>query len=323
MSKVLVVGGAGYIGSHVAKQLVRLGHSVLNFDNLSTGFEKLLQYGEFYRGCLLEPKEIQDCIQTFQPEAVFHFANLSCVMESVENPGLYYRNNIGGTLNLLDAMVSFSPKVPLVFSSSCAVYGEPQGELSEDHPQNPVNPYGHTKKIVEEIISQYHHTHKIPFAALRYFNAAGADSEGELGELHEPETHLIPRVLQLYSNRNQGKVCIFGNDYNTPDGTCIRDFIHVEDLARAHIMALEHLQKNSGSLLLNLGSGKGYSVLEVIKAIGRITDNCGEIPIGPRRAGDPEKLVAAPGLALQLWNWKPKHSLDSIIKSAWDWNVRQ
>ena len=324
MANILVIGGAGYIGSHVAKQLKKLKHKILVFDNLSTGHKELVRYGKLFRGSLLQPKKIKDCLQSFKPESIFHFANNACVPESMAEPKLYYGNNVAGMLNLLNAIVEYDPTVPLIFSSSCAVYGEPKGPLTEDQPLNPVNPYGRCKKICEEMMEDYNKAFGLVHASLRYFNAAGADRQGEVGEIHHPEHHLIPRLIMLAMGKasKRDPVMICGNDFDTPDGTCLRDYIHVEDLAQAHIKALRYLKREKIPLVVNLGMGHGYSVQEIVQAVRIVSKNDFSIPVGPRRPGDPAMLVAVNSGAKNLLDWTPKYNLDDIIESAWQWANR-
>jgi UDP-arabinose 4-epimerase len=316
--KVLVTGGAGYIGSHTCKALVRAGHEPVIFDNLSTGFRSLAKYGAFVHGDLGDPASIRRAIAQHRPEVVIHFAASAYVGVSVREPRFYYRNNVAGTLNLLDAMLEAGIG-RLVFSSSCATYGEPDTmPIRETTPQSPINPYGQTKLICEQMTRAVCAAEAFDCVALRYFNAAGADREGELGELHDPETHLIPLILDAIADPAR-PFTIFGDDYPTPDGTCIRDYLHVEDLTSAHLLALE--QPGSGFRAYNLGTGNGYSVRQVVEEAGRVTGRKLEAGIVPRRPGDPPELVADASLARTELGWEPKVSdLPTILESAWRWH---
>jgi len=319
MSKVLVVGGAGYIGSHVCKALVRAGHQVQILDDLSTGFRVLAKYGEFHEGSILNKNTVENILKNFQPDAVMHFAARAEVGESVINPALYYEQNVLGSYNLVEGMREFSPKAKCIFSSTCAVYGEVTTALTETMPLAPVNPYGRSKRIIEEIFLDYAYAYDFRFVSLRYFNAAGADSETELGEMHNPETHLIPRLLEKCKSPASQEVKIFGNDYPTPDGTCIRDYIHVEDLASAHLKAMEYLLGGGKSEIYNLGTTQGSSVLEVIKMVEKVTEKKIDLPVAPRRPGDPARLIASSTKFQKQFSWTPKHNLESIVKTAWNW----
>jgi UDP-arabinose 4-epimerase len=316
--KVLVTGGAGYIGSHTCKALVRAGHEPVIFDNLSTGFRVLAKYGTFVHGDLGDPASIRRAMARHRPEAVIHFAASAYVGVSVREPRFYYRNNVAGTLNLLDAMLE-SGIGRLVFSSSCATYGEPETmPIQETTPQAPINPYGQTKLICEQMARAVCTAETFDCVALRYFNAAGADREGDLGELHDPETHLIPLILDAIADPAR-PFTIFGDDYPTPDGTCIRDYLHVEDLASAHLLALE--QPGSGFRAYNLGTGNGYSVRQVVEVAERVTGRKLNAGIVPRRPGDPPELVADASLARAELGWEPKVSdLPTILETAWRWH---
>jgi len=321
LKNLLVVGGAGYIGSHMVKVLLQHGHQVTILDNLSTGYADAVMGGEFLKGDLADRDILKEVMSRRRFNAVMHFASYIEVGESVLNPGKYYRNNVANTLNLLDAMVE-ARVCCFIFSSSAAVYGNPQrAPLDEDHPTSPVNPYGRTKLLVEQILEDYDHAHGLKSVSLRYFNAAGADPSGKLGERHEPESHLIPRVLQSASGRRNG-VTVFGTDYDTPDGTCIRDYIHVVDLCEAHLAGLDHLSSTQRSLRVNLGNGNGYSVREVIDASRRVTQREFPVSYGERRAGDAPRLVAECALARKLLGWNPRYpELDTIIEHAWRWEL--
>jgi len=316
--RVLVTGGAGYIGSHTAKTLSKSGHEPVVLDNFSAGHRWAVKWGPLAEGDLADLEFVRTTLRDFRIEAVIHFAADALVGESVANPRKYYWNNVVNSLRLADTMVELGVK-HIVFSSSCATYGEPkQVPISEDHPQQPVNPYGETKLVIERILRDYDPAYGLRWIALRYFNAAGADPDGELGEDHDPESHLIPIAIQAALGR---RPCleIYGTDYPTPDGTAIRDYIHVTDLARAHVQALEYLAGGGASTAVNLGTGEGHSVREVIAAIGKL----GKVPAreGPRRAGDPPALVAEVSRARQVLGWTPDYpGLDAIVESAWKWH---
>lgn len=325
---ILLIGGAGYIGSHMVKQLARSGHSVVILDNLSTGFRELARYGELVVGDLNDTALLEHLFHHYSFDGVMHFAACSLVGESMQVPGKYYRNNVANTLNLLDAMVRHQVK-HFIFSSTAATFGEPEYvPIDELHPQRPINPYGASKLMVERILKDYYAAHGLNSVCLRYFNACGADPEGELGECHAPETHLIPLILQAASGRRES-ITVFGRDYPTDDGTCIRDYIHIEDLCSAHALALEALfsGKKHGALAYNLGNGQGYSVQQVINAVQRVVaeDGCDlTIEEGERRAGDPAKLVADATLAREELGWRPRHAnLETIVRHAWNWEKKQ
>lgn len=317
---VLVTGGAGYIGSHAVRVLERAGHLVWVYDDLSRGHRHALSSERFVYGSLHERAKLVEALSRHQIQAVMHFAAFALVGESVENPALYYENNTLGSLHLLEAMRAAKVK-RIVFSSTCATYGEPANgaAISEDTPQKPINPYGFSKLAVERMLDDYAAAYGFGFAALRYFNAAGAAENGEIGEDHTPESHLIPLVLQVALGQRP-HVTIHGEDYPTPDGSCIRDYIHVDDLAVAHQLALEQIELGRG-LKLNLGTGRGYSVKEVIAACRKETGHAIPAVVGPRRPGDPPILVADASRAARTLGWKPQHAaLQSIIASAWRWH---
>ena len=320
--KVLVTGGAGYIGSHTVRALKKQGFEPVIFDNLSRGHREAALDAPLIEGDLLEPEAIRSALsgQTF--DAVVHFAALTYVGESVSHPHVYYRNNVMGTLNLLDAMREEGVRA-FIFSSTAAVYGDPQRiPMDEDHPKSPVNPYGQSKLMVERILADFDSAFDLRYVALRYFNAAGCSLDSQIGEDHDPETHLIPRVLQAAKGEIPN-VTILGTDYETPDGTCVRDFVHVEDLAAAHILALRHLLDGGKSLALNLGTSTGNSVREVIDCVGRVTGRKVPLEEGPRRAGDPPFLVADASRAQKELGWKAEHAdLEVIVDSAWRWMER-
>lgn len=319
---ILVCGGAGYIGAHMVKRLVREGHRVTVLDNLATGHREAVGAARLVEVDLLEMDKVQKVLEEAAPDAVLHFAALSVVADSVRDPYAYYRNNVGGTLNLLQAMRATGVG-RLIFSSTAAVYGMPRaGVLDEQQPTKPINPYGATKLAVERLLGDAFAAHGLRSVSLRYFNAAGADSEGELGESHQPETHLIPNVLRCALGQASG-FKVFGDDYPTPDGTCIRDYIHVDDLVDGHARALQYLDHHAGAFCFNLGSGDGYSVAQVIAAAQRVTGRSIPVEVGPRRAGDPAALVASHELARKELGWQPRNSgLESILSSAWRWHCQ-
>ena len=327
-ASVLVVGGAGYIGSHMVKMLANAGYVTTVFDNLSRGHRDAVLSGEFLQGDLLNHRDLDMLFQQGVFDLVMHFAAFCYVGESVLNPLMYYQNNVAGTVNLLEAMMKAGVK-RFVFSSSCAIYGIPRSiPITEEHPKNPINPYGHTKLTVENILLDSAKAYGLKSIALRYFNAAGCDAEGRLGERHDPETHLIPLVLKEAQRvRSGGKpedttLHIFGADFDTPDGTCIRDYIHVEDLCAAHLAATERLLngKSHGAEAYNLGNGKGFSVKEVIEACRRVTGTDIRYTIVDRRYGDPPLLVGSSERAKESLAWMPKiTSLEKIIETAWHW----
>lgn len=318
---ILVVGGAGYIGSHMVRQLNLANHAVVTLDNLSTGNRRLIGDGEFVEGDLGDPDLLNRLFSTHAIDAVMHFAAFSQVGESMHRPLKYYRNNIAETITLLDAMVRHDVK-HFIFSSTAAVYGEPQSiPIAEEHPCMPTNPYGNTKLAVERMLADCATAHGLTYAALRYFNAAGADGSGEIGEMHDPETHLIPIVLQAAAGQRDC-IQVFGTDYPTTDGTCIRDYVHVNDLAQAHLLALDALLEGAGSAVYNLGSSQGYSVREVIGKAEAVTGRNIPVKEAPRRAGDPAVLIASSDRIKKELGWRPVYdSLEAIIESAWNWHV--
>ena len=313
---ILVVGGAGYIGSHAAHSLRRHGHEVIIYDNLSTGFEQLAQGFELIRGDIADSVKLGNVLK--RVDAVMHFAAHAYVGESVTSPRKYFQNNVQAGMVLLHAVLD-SPVRSFIFSSTCAVYGTPDKvPITEETPRQPVNPYGASKLAFEHALEAYERAYGLRFVSFRYFNAAGADENGLVGELHSPETHLIPCAFEAIHQRRPA-LEIFGDDYPTPDGTCIRDYIHVSDLAEAHVLGIEHLMRSGDSLKLNLGTGTGASVKEVVSMIEKVSGQ--EVPkrIAPRRAGDPPKLVADPSRAEQVLNWRAKRSLEDIVTTAWTW----
>lgn len=322
MSKnILVTGGAGYIGSHTCKVLAQQGFTPVTYDNLSTGNAHAVQYGPMEQGDITDAARLGAVIEKYQPTACIHFAAFSLVGESVTNPGLYYRNNTLGTLALLDTLRDHGV-MNIVFSSTAATYGEPQEmPMRESTPQAPINPYGQSKLMIEHVLRDYAKAYDMSAVALRYFNAAGADLDGEIGEEHDPETHIIPLMLDATASQDPAKaLTVFGNDHPTPDGTCIRDYIHVLDLADAHVKALDLMKREPGFHAMNLGTGTGFSILELIEATHRITNQKVPYSMGPKRAGDPPELVADPTLARKKLGWEPQYSdTDTILRSVWNW----
>ena len=317
---ILVTGGAGYVGSHAARRLDRTGHQVWVYDNLSAGHREASLPGRLIEGHLHNRDLLADVLRSHQIEAVMHFAALALVGESVSDPARYHENNVVGSHHLLEAMRSAGVG-RIIFSSTTATYGQPQRvPITEDESQQPINPYGFTKLVVERMLADYARAYGFGYAALRYFNAAGASPDGDLGEDHDPESHLIPIVLQVALGQRE-QVTIFGDDYPTPDGTCIRDYVHVDDLATAHLKSLEQLRPGRG-VGLNLGTGRGHSVREVIDACRRVSDRHIEAVIGPRRPGDPPQLVADSRLAQGQLGWTPRYTtIESIVETAWNWHA--
>ncbi len=323
--KVLVLGGAGYIGSHICKMLSHYSHKSVVVDNLSTGHRDAVRWSHFIEADILKPDALVRILQDEGPfDLIMHFCAKSLVGESVQKPALYYRNNVVGTLNLLDAMVETGHD-NLVFSSTAAVFGMPEkDEIDEQHPRFPINPYGQSKKMIEDVLGDYHEAYGIKSVALRYFNACGADPEGDIGERHEPETHLIPNILKSATAGKTTLLKVFGDNYPTPDGTCIRDYIHVNDLASAHILAGEYLQTHAGAFAFNLGNGDGFSVFEVIKAAGKVIGQNIAYTIEAPRAGDPPVLVADAKKAGVVLGWQPDYTdIESIIATAWQWHQNE
>lgn len=318
--KLLITGGAGYIGSHTVREALAAGHSVVVLDNLCTGHRESLPEGvDFFQGDLRKKEDILGVFEKFPIDGVLHFAAFCSVGESVEWPDRYYENNLLSSLNLIQGMTSAGVK-KIIFSSTCAVYGNPDvREISEELPRNPVNPYGRSKAFFEQVMEDYRKSFDLEFMALRYFNAAGAHPQGILGEDHDPETHLIPRILDAALGKIE-KVLIFGADYPTPDGTCVRDYVHVSDLARAHILALEKLDTLAGEFI-NLGTGCGNSVLEVVEAAKKITGVDFPVEMTSRRPGDPAYLEASGGKARSLLGWEPQYTdISTIVETAWNWH---
>jgi len=316
---VLVTGGAGYIGSHAAKALKCAGYRVVVFDNLEAGHRGAVQYGDLVDGDIADVGAVRDALRRHEISAVMHFAAFLDVGESVREPVRYYRNNVTGALGVLEAMAAESVR-HFVFSSSCATYGDPvETPMTETHPQRPINSYGETKLAIERALPHFARAYDLRFAALRYFNAAGADPDGEIGEDHSPEIHLIPRAIDAATGGAGLKV--FGDDYPTPDGTCLRDYVHVSDLAEAHLRALEAIVETGKSGAYNLGSGHPHSVREVIDAVERVSGRNVPWTIAPRRPGDPAVLYADPAKARAELHWTPRFAtLEAIVETAWNWH---
>ena len=319
---ILVVGGAGYIGSHMVKRLIADNHQVVVVDNLSTGYRDAVLTESFYEVDIANQEALSKVFSQHKFDAVFHFASFIQVGESVLEPAKYYRNNVAATLSLLEVMVKFKVK-HFVFSSTAAVFGNPTySPIDEKHPKVPINPYGQSKLMVEKILEDFDRAYGLKSVSLRYFNAAGADPEGELGERHIPETHLIPLVLQAASGRRES-ISVFGQDYDTRDGTCVRDYIHINDLADAHVKAIDYLKKGNNSAAFNLGNGKGFSVKEIIDAAVKVTGKKIPVKYAERRAGDPPTLVADASLAQKVLGWTPEYqNVEDIISHAWAWEEK-
>jgi UDP-glucose 4-epimerase len=318
--KLLIPGGAGYIGSHMVRYAQEHGHEVVVLDDFSTGHEWAIKDCEILRVDLLDQYKLAPLLKGRSFDGVIHFAAKSLVGESVQKPDLYYRNNVVGTLNLVNEMIN-NDIHNLVFSSTAAIFGNPVTEkIAEDHPKNPINPYGQSKLMVEYMLRDICAVHDINATCFRYFNAAGADPSGSIGEAHDPETHLIPNILK--STISGGNVLkVFGNDYETRDGTCVRDYVHVTDLAQAHLLGLEHMKHNRGFSAFNLGNGSGFSVLEVIESCERVVSNKIPYDIALPRGGDPARLVADSAAAIREIDWKPNfEKIDDIVASAWRWH---
>lgn len=320
---VLVVGGAGYIGSHMVANLLANGADVVIFDNLSAGHRDAVLGGEFVSGDLADIDAVRAVLRLRQFDAVMHFASFIQVGESVTDPAKYYRNNVSNTLNLLQAMCEAGVK-RFVFSSTAAIFGNPQtARIDEMHPAAPINPYGQSKWMVEQMLADFDHAYGLKSVCLRYFNAAGADPQGRLGERHEPETHLIPLVLQAAAGR-RASITVNGCDYPTADGTCVRDYIHVSDLADAHWLAIGYLLSGNQSAQFNLGNGLGFSIREVIDTVEKVTGKPVPQQFGPRRAGDPPVLVADSAKARAVLGWQPQYAaLETIVGHAWQWEQGQ
>jgi UDP-glucose-4-epimerase GalE len=320
--RILVTGGAGYIGSHTCKALAHQGHTVVTYDNLSTGHRQLVRWGDFVYGDILDTQRLRACIRQHRIEGIIHFAASAYVGESVIDPGKYFRNNVCGTLSILDAMRDEG--VPyIVVSGTCAVYGSPEKmPITENTPTNPINPYGASKLFMERMLADYEKAHGIKWMSLRYFNAAGCDPEGETGEWHEPETHLIPRALMAAMGQIPA-LEIFGDDYPTPDGTCIRDYVHVMDLADAHVKGITFLASEGQSQPINLGSGQGFSIREVLATVEEITGKVVPHIMSARRVGDPPILIADSLKTTSMLDWNPNSSsLHNTLITAWKWANR-
>jgi UDP-glucose-4-epimerase GalE len=318
---VLVTGGAGYIGSHACKALSRAGYTPIAYDNLVYGHRQAVRWGPLEEGDISDRARLEKVIARYKPQAVIHFAAFAYVGESVRAPSKYYRNNVVGSLTLLETLVGCKIK-KIVFSSTCATYGLPQesAAISEDHPQQPINPYGASKLMIERMLKDFDRAYGFRHVTLRYFNAAGADREGDVGENHDPETHLIPLVMQTALGR-RSHVEIYGTDYPTHDGTAIRDYIHVTDLAEAHVKALRYVEEGGDSVMLNLGTGRGCSVREVIRYVEVVAATPISVREAPKRPGDPPVLVADARRAQEILSWRPLTSdMTEIISTAWDWH---
>lgn len=320
MKNILVIGGAGYIGSHMCKHLSKAGYHPIVLDNLVCGHEQAVRWGPFFKGSMDDAGLVRKLFSDYPIAAVMHFAAFCYVGESVVAPAKYYKNNVSSTIALLEVMIE--EKIPnFIFSSSCATYGQPiELPIGEDHPLRPISPYGRTKLMVENVLEDYGRAYRLESISLRYFNAAGADSDGELGEDHDPETHLIPLVLQAALGQRPC-VDIFGDDYATKDGTCIRDYIHVEDLCQAHLLGLERLLNGLPGGQYNLGNGKGYSVTEVVDVAREITGEPIPARVGQRREGDPAVLISTSEKAEEELGWRTKFpDLETIVETAWNWH---
>lgn len=319
---ILIVGGAGYIGSHTNKALNEVGYETVVLDNLSYGHEESIKWGEFCKCDLANIDDVDEVFNKYDITAVMHFSSFIDVGESVTNPEKYYTNNVVNTMNLLHVMLKHNVK-KFIFSSTCATYGVPQKiPLVEDHPQNPINPYGMTKLMVEKILKDYDNAYGLKSVILRYFNASGADESGEIGEWHNPETHLIPLILDAAIGKRED-IKIFGTDYDTEDGTCIRDYIHVTDLADAHIRALKYLEDENTSNEFNLGNGVGFSVRQVIESAKKVTGRDFKVEETKRRPGDPAVLIGSSKKAKDTLGWNPQYTdIDDIIKTAWIWHQK-
>ena len=319
---VLVTGGAGYIGSHTCKALAHAGYMPVTLDNLVHGHRHSVRWGPFVRGDLSDVDLVRRVLREYRVRSVLHFAGYAYVGESMVDPGKYFANNVGNTVALLNAM-RHEGASRIVFSSTCATYGMPRTlPIDEDHPQQPMSPYGESKLVAERILEWFAAAHGLRYAALRYFNAAGADPDGELGEEHDPETHLVPLIIGA-AQGHRPQVAVFGTDYSTRDGTAVRDYVHVTDLASAHVLALQRLQDGSDAIRLNLGTGQGHSVREAIRMVEAIGRRPVPVRDAPRRPGDPPELVAAAGRAEAVLGWSPRYSnLHDIVATAWRWHSR-
>jgi UDP-glucose 4-epimerase len=319
---ILIVGGAGYIGSHTNKLLHQKGFHTIVLDNLSRGHRELARWGTFIFGDLENRTLLQYIFRKYSIDVVMHFSAFAYIGESYNNPAIYYQNNVANTINLLNAMLEHDVR-KFIFSSSCAIFGEPQYlPIDENHPKNPVNPYGWSKLMVEKILEDYDRAYDFKYVSLRYFNAAGADPDGKIGEIHQPETHLIPLVIEAALGKKE-TIEIFGTDYDTKDGTCIRDYIHVSDLADAHFCALDWLIKNNKSEVFNLGNGIGFSVREIVDAVREYSKADFKVVNTSRRPGDPAILISSSEKAKELLGWNPKVTdINDIIKTSWEWHKK-
>ncbi|KIC40401.1 UDP-glucose 4-epimerase [Ruegeria sp. ANG-R] len=320
MTHILVTGGAGYIGSHACKALAQAGYTPVTYDNLVTGWQDAVKFGPFEQGDLLNKGRLDEVFAKYQPAAVMHFAALSQVGEAMAEPGRYWSNNVTGSLTLIQAAVD-AGCLDFVFSSTCATYGEHDNVvLDESTAQHPLNAYGASKRAIEDILRDFEAAHGLNHVIFRYFNVAGADPEAQVGEFHQPETHLVPLMLDAIDGKRDG-LTVFGTDYDTPDGTCIRDYVHVCDLVDAHILGLNWLEQGKGSRVFNLGTGSGFSVMEVIEHSKAVTNRAVPYNIGPRRAGDCTRLVSGSVRAEEELGWTPKRStLETMITDAWRWH---
>jgi UDP-arabinose 4-epimerase len=323
MKTVLVFGGAGYVGSHGCKAFARSGWNVVVFDDLSRGWRDLVRWGDLIEANLLDRSAVAEAVRTVKPDLIVHFAAFAYVGESVSDPGMYYYNNTVGSLNLLEEARA-AGNIPIIFSSTCATYGVPVAlPITEAHPQNPINPYGWSKLFVEKMLADFHVAHGLASVSLRYFNAAGADPDGEIGEKHQPETHAIPLAIEAALSPD-APFTVLGTDFDTPDGTAVRDYIHVSDLASAHVAAGEFLADNPGCHVFNLGTGVGTSVLQLLAAVERKTGRKPDVQLGPRRIGDPAELVASSRKARDVLGWHARHSsIDNIVASALAWRLAE
>jgi len=322
IKKILVIGGAGYIGANACKAIKASDREPIVFDNFSSGHRHAVKWGELIEGDIRNESDIRAALERTRPDAVMHFAANIEVGEGEKAPGAFYENNVAGTLNVVRAMLDLGLQ-NFIFSSTCAIYGDPESlPLVEDMPKRPVSVYGRSKLMVETILEDMSRAEGLRYAALRYFNAAGADLDGEVGEEHDPETHLIPNAIKAAAGIGQG-MKLFGDDYPTPDGTCVRDYIHIADLVSAHILAAEHIQKSGESLQLNLGTGNGFTVKQVLDAVERAVGKPVPVEIGPRRAGDAIALYADTSKSKEILGWVPEHSdMDTIVSSAWNFHKR-
>ena len=322
MKTILLAGGAGYVGAHAAKFFSNNGYKVITLDNLIYGHEEFVKWGEFFQGDIGDAELLKLIFSKYRIDVVSHFAAFTYVGESVTNPEKYYENNVNKALVLLGEAAKHNIKI-FQFSSTCAVYGVPDFlPLTEEHKKNPINPYGKTKMFFEEAIKDFASAYDFSYSILRYFNAAGADPDAEIGEDHNPETHLIPLILDAALGKRKN-IHVFGIDYNTPDGSCLRDYIHVNDLAKAHLLAIEKGLNSQYNTIYNIGNGNGFSVLEVIEKVKKITGKNFEVLLGDRRPGDPESLIGSSEKIFKELGWKAQFGLDEIIKTAWKWHKKR